>query len=246
MRFAHQHRRHGQHRSGHGPSAFDVQTIANADGCGDENAEQPGGAQAGAIRVVRRDQVGLRETRRGRAQGTVGGRRGRPPAGRVVVVARARRHRSAVSQFRLVGHRGRGRRPRRPGRLPGGAVVQAPAVSPATVVRREGAGRRSMCALRLPGGIVQNEPVVVRRREPEVRARSHRSLSNATTSPNPSDSSGTRYTPPPLLSPPRVQEIDFLFLASYKYRIVTPKEKKNEKQKFNLKKKKNDSIAKTR
>lgn len=173
-------RRHGQHNGGHGPSAIDVQTVADADGRGDEDAEQPGSAQAGAVGFVRRDQARVREAGRGRAQGTVGGggRRplGRRPFVRGVVVARARRRRrhrlrATVAELRFVRHGGHHRRhlivpvgrPRRPGCLPGGTVVQAPAVPPAPVVRRKSTGCRGVRALCLSRGTVENEQIVVRR-----------------------------------------------------------------------------------
>lgn len=170
-------RHYGQHRGGHGPFAFDVQTIANANGGRDEDAEQPGGAQAGAVGVVRRDQTRVRQAGRRRSQGTV--RRqtlGRPFLVRGVVAARARRrrHGTAVAEFRLVrrdGHRHHvvvGRRTGRPGRLSRSAVVQTPAVPQAAVVRRKGAGRRGVRTLFVPGRTVENEQVVVWRREPEV------------------------------------------------------------------------------
>jgi len=164
------YRRHGKPNVGHGPSAFDVQAVADADGRRDEDAEQPGGAQAGAVGVVRRDQVGVHQAGRGRAQRTIVGQRRRRSRGGRVVAARARRRRlgTAVPELRLVRRRRQHllRRPGRPGCLPGGAVVQAPAVPPAAVVRRKSAGRRVLRPLRVPGGAVQDEQVVVRRREP--------------------------------------------------------------------------------
>lgn len=164
-------RRHGKPNVGHGPSAFDVQAIADADGRRDEDAEQPGSAQTGAVGVVRRDQAGVHEAGRGRAQRTDVCRRRWRSGGDRVVAARARRRRigTAVPELRLVRrHRLQHvvRRPGRPGRLPRGAVVQAPAVPPAAVVRRKGAGRRVLRPLRLFGGAVQDEQVVVRRGEP--------------------------------------------------------------------------------
>lgn len=55
------YRRHGKPNFGHGPSAIDVQAVADADWCGNEDADQSRGAQAGAVGVVRRDQVGVRQ-----------------------------------------------------------------------------------------------------------------------------------------------------------------------------------------
>jgi len=104
------YRRHGKPNIGHGTSAIDVQAVADADGRRDENADQPGGAQAGAVGVVRRDQAGVRQAGRGRAQRTDVGRRW--PLGGRVVAARASRRRlgTAVAEFRLVCRRGHHRR----------------------------------------------------------------------------------------------------------------------------------------
>jgi len=104
------YRRHGKPNIGHGPSAIDVQAVADADGRRDEDADQPRGAQAGAVGVVRRDQAGVRKAGRGRAQRTNVGRRW-PLGGRVVVASAGRRWLgTAVAEFRLVRRRGQQRR----------------------------------------------------------------------------------------------------------------------------------------
>jgi len=100
------YRRHGKPNIGHGPSAIDVQAVADADGRRDEDADQPGGAQAGAVGVVRRDKARVRQAGRGRAERTDVGRRW-PRVSRVVA-ARASRRRlgTAVAEFRFVCRRG--------------------------------------------------------------------------------------------------------------------------------------------
>lgn len=106
------YRRHGKPNVSHGPSAIDVQAVADADGRRDEDTDQPGGAQAGAIGVVRRDQAGVRQAGRGREKRTDVGRRW--PRGGHVIAARAgrRRLRAAIAEFRLFCRRGQHRRGR--------------------------------------------------------------------------------------------------------------------------------------